>query len=161
MLVKYFGTKYGCLKCSNIYAKLHCSFEKYSYIKPLVNHTVISFHKHYSISKFFFKFSNFANKEQIWTSQKEHVSYYSLQMQLILQLPNRTKSFPSNSRSSHQRCSVKKGVLRNFAKFIGKHMCRSLFFNKIAGLGPATLLKRRLWHRCFSMNFEKFQRTPS
>ena len=25
----------------------------------------------------------------------------------------------------------KKGVLRNFAKFIGKHMCQSLFFNKV------------------------------
>ena len=37
------------------------------------------------------------------------------------------------SRSSLQRCSVKKGVLRNFAKFTGKHLCQSLFFNKVAG----------------------------
>ena len=29
-----------------------------------------------------------------------------------------------------KRCSVKKGVLRNFAKFIGKHLCQGLFFNK-------------------------------
>ena len=34
----------------------------------------------------------------------------------------------------------KKGVLRNFAKFIGKHLRRSLFFNKVAGLRPATSL---------------------
>ena len=27
------------------------------------------------------------------------------------------------------RCSVKKSVLRNFAKFIGKLLCQSLFFN--------------------------------
>ena len=26
-----------------------------------------------------------------------------------------------------------KGVLRNFAKFTGKHLCQSLFFNKVAG----------------------------
>ena len=39
-------------------------------------------------------------------------------------------------RSSHQRCSVRKGVLRNFAKFTGKHLCQSLFFNKVAGLRP-------------------------
>ena len=26
----------------------------------------------------------------------------------------------------------KKGVLRNFAKFIGKHLCQGLFFNKVA-----------------------------
>ena len=53
-----------------------------------------------------------------------------------------------------------KGVLRNFAKFTGKHLCKSLFFNKVAGLRPATLLKKRLWHRCFSVNFAKFLRTP-
>ena len=31
---------------------------------------------------------------------------------------------------SHQRCSVKKGVFRNFAKFIGKHLCQRLFFTE-------------------------------
>ena len=36
---------------------------------------------------------------------------------------------------------MKKKVLRNFAKFIGKHLCQSLFFNIVAGLRPATLLK--------------------
>ena len=41
-------------------------------------------------------------------------------------------------RSSHRRCSVKKGVLRNFAKFTGKLLCQSLFLNKVAGLWPAT-----------------------
>ena len=63
-------------------------------------------------------------------------------------------------RSSHQRCSMKKGVVRNFAKFTGKHLCQSLLFNKVAGLRPATLLKKRLWHRCFSVNFAKFLTTP-
>ena len=32
-----------------------------------------------------------------------------------------------------QTCSVEKCVLRNFAKFTGKHLCQSLFFNKVAG----------------------------
>ena len=35
---------------------------------------------------------------------------------------------------THQRCSVKKGVLSNFTKFTGKHLCQGLFFNKVAGL---------------------------
>ena len=30
-------------------------------------------------------------------------------------------------RSNHQRCSIKKVVLKNFAKFSGKHLCQSLF----------------------------------
>ena len=37
-------------------------------------------------------------------------------------------------RGSHWGCSIKKGVLKNFAKLTGKHLCQSLFFNKIAGL---------------------------
>ena len=55
-------------------------------------------------------------------------------------------------RSSHPRCSVKKGVLRNFTKFTGKQL--SLCFNnKVAGLSSATLLKKKLWYRCFPVNF--------
>ena len=42
--------------------------------------------------------------------------------------------FLAHLESSHRRCSVKKGVLRIFAKFRGKHLCHSLFFNKVAGL---------------------------
>ena len=34
------------------------------------------------------------------------------------------------------------------------------FFNKVAGLRPVTLLKKRLWQRCFPVNFVKFLRTP-
>ena len=37
-------------------------------------------------------------------------------------------------RSSHQSRFVRKGVLSNFAKFTGKHLCQSLFFDKVAGL---------------------------
>ena len=50
-------------------------------------------------------------------------------------------------RSSHQRCSVKKGILRNFVKFTGKCLWRSLF-----------LSKKTLWHRCIPGNFVKFLR---
>ena len=32
-------------------------------------------------------------------------------------------------------------------------------FNKVAGLRPATLLKKRLWPSCFPVNFAKFLRT--
>ena len=60
-----------------------------------------------------------------------------------------------------QKCSVKKVFFKNFAKFTGKHLCQSLFFDKVTCLRPTTLLKRRLWHRCFPMNSAKFFRTPS
>ena len=45
-------------------------------------------------------------------------------------------------RNSHRRSSVRKGVLRNFAKFTEN---ARLFF----------LFKKRLWHKCFPMNFER------
>ena len=65
-------------------------------------------------------------------------------------------------RSSHRRCSIKEGVLRNFSKFTGKHLCQSLFFNKVASScrHEATLLKKRFWHAYFPVNFEKFLRRP-
>ena len=63
-------------------------------------------------------------------------------------------------KSSRRRCSLKKCVLRNFAKFIGKHLYQGLFFNKVAGLRPANLLKKKLWHKCFPVNFEKFLGAP-
>ena len=56
-------------------------------------------------------------------------------------------------RSSHRRCSVKKGVLTNFITFAGKHLRQSLFFDKVAGLSPATLTKKRLRDKCFLVNF--------
>ena len=53
----------------------------------------------------------------------------------------------------------KKRVLKNFAKFTGQNLCWSLFVEKIAGLTPANLLKRRLQHRCYPVSFVKFLRT--
>ena len=46
---------------------------------------------------------------------------------------------------------LKKGVLKNFEKSTGKHLCWSLFLIK--------LLKKRLQHRCFATNFAKLIRT--
>ena len=77
-------------------------------------------------------------------SYYDSICYYKIQM---------------TTRSNHQRCSARKGVLRNFSKFIGKHLRQVLFYNKVAGLEPATLLKMRLWRRCFPINFAKFLRT--
>ena len=63
------------------------------------------------------------------------------------------------NRSTRPEVFCKNGVLRSFTKFTVKHLCQSLFFSKVAGRRPATLLKKRLWHRCFPVNFVKFLRT--
>ena len=63
--------------------------------------------------------------------------------------------------SSRPVVFCKKGVLRNFIKLTGKRLWQSLFINKVAGLRPATLLKKRLWQRRFPVSFVKFLRIPS
>ena len=59
----------------------------------------------------------------------------------------------NHGRSSSPEVFYKKAVLRNFAKLTGKHLRQSLFFGKVAGLSPATLLKKRLWHSYFSCEY--------
>ena len=68
------------------------------------------------------------------------------------------KSRP-NFRSSHRRFFAKKGVLRKFAKFTRNTCLESLFKYRCRPI-PATLLKKRLWNKCFPVNFAKFLRTP-
>ena len=65
--------------------------------------------------------------------------------------------YSTNYRSSRPDMFYKKRVLRNFVEFTGKYLRQSLFFNKVA---IATLLKKRLWRRCFPVNFTKFLRIP-
>ena len=52
----------------------------------------------------------------------------------------------------------KKRFSKKFRKILRKTL-QALFFNKVVGR-PATLLKKRLWHRCFTVNFAKFLRGP-
>ena len=54
----------------------------------------------------------------------------------------------------------KKAVLKNFIIFTGRQLCWDLFFNKNAGLQGPSFIKKRLEHRCFFANIEKFLRTP-
>ena len=56
-------------------------------------------------------------------------------------------------------CSVKKGAIKNFAIFTGKHLCCSLFLIK-RGLQACNFIEKRLQHRCFPVNIAKFLRTP-
>ena len=49
-----------------------------------------------------------------------------------LRYPNCDKDY--NEPKQPPEVFYKKGVLKNFAKFTGKHLCQSLFFNKVAGL---------------------------
>ena len=59
----------------------------------------------------------------------------STQISLVQFLYNGTILFVIHrNRSSHPEVFCKKGALRKFAKFIGKHLCRSLYLHKTSGL---------------------------
>ena len=55
-----------------------------------------------------------------------------------------------NNRSSRPEVLYGKGVLRNFTKFTGRHLWAE----------ACNFIKKRLWRRCFPVNFVKFLTTP-
>ena len=68
-------------------------------------------------------------------------------------------SLSKRDRTSRPEVFCKKGVVRNFSNS-QENTCARVFFNKVAGLKPANLLKKRLRHRYFSVNFAKFLEAP-
>ena len=62
----------------------------------------------------------------------------------------------TKARSIRQKVFCKKGIPKNFKKFTGKTPMLESLFSKVVGLRLATLLKMRLQHRCFLVNFVKF-----
>ena len=58
------------------------------------------------------------------------------------------------------RGSVKKGVLKNFANFTGKHLWWSLFLIKLQALRPGALLKRSSNTGVFLWSLQNFWRIP-
>ena len=54
----------------------------------------------------------------------------------IALLSSRILTKKTSFRSSRLEVFCKKGVLSNFAKFTGKRLCQSLFYNEVAGLRP-------------------------
>ena len=57
------------------------------------------------------------------------------------------------------RVLCKKGVLRNFAKFTGKNLSQSLFFNKVAGVA-CNFIKKETLALVFSCEFCEISKTP-
>ena len=80
----------------------------------------------------------------IFTNKSEGLALY------LLTLSSYKIGHSSVLRSSHKRCSRK-----NLIEFTGKHLCQSLFFNKVAGLRPeaCNLIKKETLAQVFSFEF--------
>ena len=77
--------------------------------------------------------------------------------QVAFYLVTEPRYFSEHKEAVAGRCSLQK-VFLEISQNSEENTCASLCFNKVAGLRPATLLKQRLWRRCFPVNFAKFLR---
>ena len=66
-----------------------------------------------------------ATAERSTVKQEDLKLYWITQKKIFLKVIKK-----SIMRSSHRNYSVRKGFLKHFAKFTGKHLCQSLFFDK-------------------------------
>ena len=65
--------------------------------------------------------------------------------------------FYTTHRSSLPEVFCKKGVLINFTKFTGKHLCQSLFFNKVFLWKLWKLLEKKSFANNRTIFFSKFE----
>ena len=101
---------------------------------------------------FYLFYCNLKEKEPIRRKtdiKKMFIWEISINIILICQKLGLISTVQQKNRSSWSEVFCKKGVLRNFVQFTGKHLCQSLFFNKVTGLSPAPSLKKRLWQGVF------------
>ena len=71
-----------------------------------------------------------SSSEKKWTTKETHhtIEAFIGAFNKELEIEEKNKKAIPKSRSSRPRVFCKKGVLSNFAKLTGKHMCESLFF---------------------------------
>ena len=87
-------------------------------------------------------------------SVSKHLTGLTKEFRYLKLINSQFKGSTSLNRSSLQGVFCKNGVLKNFVKFPGKHLCQvSCSFR------AATLLKKRLRHSFFSANFVKILKT--
>ena len=86
------------------------------------------------------------------TRNMKNINFILKDLQIIL-------SSHKISEKCNEQVFYRNAVLKKFAIFTGKHLYWSLSFNKSAGLQYCKFYKKRLQHRCFSLNIAKFLRT--
>ena len=89
----------------------------------------------------------FTNLSPLWILLHKYFSSWEI-----------ARNYSNILRSSHWRCSIKKAILKHFGIFTGKHLCRGLSFNKVAGYHACNFIKKRLQHRYYLANIRKFIR---
>ena len=120
--------------------------------QTLLSHTIIVC-PHYSLELYISEQKDWFDKQKVYLSLFPIKSY-----QLDSNYHNSITSLTLPTlRSSRRRCYVKKGVLRIFVKFTEKHLCQSLFFNKVAD-EACNFIKKETLAQPFSCKFSKISK---
>ena len=101
-------------------------------------------------------FKNTVFTEQLWTTASLNLKRISRSIEI------RDEYFRNicEGRSGHQRSSMKKVFLKVWQNSQENTCARVSFLIKLQAWGLQLYLKKRLWPRCFAVNFVKFFRTP-
>ena len=84
-------------------------------------------------------------------------SYFETYIVNIQSSEAATRGVCSRLRSSRPDVFWEKYVLRNFTKFTGKHLCQSLFFNKVAG-GACNFIRKETLAQVLSYEFREISK---
>ena len=118
----------------------------------------------FSIEDLFSKYDQIGRKPRIWPYLQMKI--LNRRVHFLCNIHFLTKNFAKLlciHRSNRLRLSIIKDIIRNFSKFIREIPAReSLFLKKLQiwGVRPPIWFKKRLWRRCFPVNFAKFLRIP-
>ena len=86
-----------------------------------------------------------------WDFVKIEVAFYRCSIKKLFHKNHRKNTDLQPAillRNSHRRSSVRKGFIRNFAKFTGKHLCQSLF-----QASACSFVKKEALAKVFSREF--------
>ena len=109
--------------------------------------------------KFFFQGEKAEDLEEIIRPPISMKKIQRLQ-QLLQKFSKYNLSIPWFIFQKQPQVFCKKRCSQKVRKIQKKTLVPESLFYKVAGPRPSTLLKKRLQHRCFPVNFTKFLRTP-
>ena len=99
------------------------------YRAPLVAARISSCSEKYLFQKIASRIGNL--KGLLWKGNFSHNNYSGTNSNNLWGMPLSYSYSVELHRSNHRKCSKKESVLKNFAKFTGKYLCQSIFFNFI------------------------------
>ena len=121
------------------------------YRTPLVAACISSCSEKYLFQKIASLIGNL--KRLLWKGNFSHNNYSGTNSKNLWGMPLSYSYSVECNRSNHRKCSKKEIVLKNFAKFTGKYLRQSTFFNFIQKKTLAQVFSSEFWKFFFFFIF--------